>query len=120
MPPVSQQKKDKITEQILHHLFTHAPEALFTVSIAKEIARDEEFTLSLLKDLQKKHLIIEINKNKDGTAYKKRRRWRLANEVYKVYAQQQPKQPRSIATIPKSQIPIQNLPEEHKIPHYIG
>ncbi len=89
MPRLSQQKKDKIAEQILHHLFTVAPQSIFTVSIAREIARDEEFTLFLLKDLQKKKLIIEITKNKEGTDYKKRKRWRLSNEVYEVYTRKQ-------------------------------
>lgn len=85
MPRLSQSKKDKIAEQLLHHLFTRSPEALFTVHIAKEIARDEEFTLSLLKDLAKKKLIIEVAKNPQGADYKARRRWRLANEVYEIY-----------------------------------
>ncbi|MEK6825791.1 MAG: hypothetical protein AABY00_03320 [Nanoarchaeota archaeon] len=89
MPRISQAKKDKITEQILHHLFTVSPSSIFTVQISKEIARDEEFTLALLKDLQKKKLIIEIAKNKDGTDYKKRRRWRLSNEVYDIYKKKQ-------------------------------
>ncbi|MBM3232878.1 hypothetical protein FJZ18_01795 [Candidatus Pacearchaeota archaeon] len=93
MPPLSQQKKDKIQELILHYLFTLSPQSAFTVQISREIARDEEFTLSLLQDLKKKHLIIEIAKNKDGTDYKKRRRWRLSNEVYDIYKKKQDTKP---------------------------
>ena len=48
MPRISQQKKDKISEQILHYLFTISPEAKFVSDIGKEVARDEEFVKSLL------------------------------------------------------------------------
>lgn len=90
MPQLSQRKRDKITEQILHFLFTIAPESRFTAEISVEIARDEEFTLSLLRELEKKNLVISLDKNKDGLIYLKRRRWRLSNEVYKIYRERQP------------------------------
>ncbi len=92
MPPLSQQKKDKITEQILHHLFTVSPQAIFTVHISKEIARDEEFTLALLKELKHRQIIVEVTKNASGKDYLKRRRWRLSNEAYEAYKKHQPKQ----------------------------
>ncbi len=92
MPKISQTKKDKIAEQILHHLFSISPGAAFTSSIAKEIARDEEFTKLLLKDLEAKKLIIPITKNPQGISYTKRQRWRLSQEAFEVYkkAQQTP------------------------------
>ncbi len=89
MPRLSQQKKDKIAEQILHHLFTIAPANAFTVSISRELARDEEFTLSLLLELQSKKLVVGITKNATGKDYKARRRWRLSNEVYEIYKKHQ-------------------------------
>lgn len=89
MPRLSQTKKDKITEQILHYLFTIAPQAVFTTTISKEIARDEEFTLILLKDLHAKNLIVEITKNPQGADYRKRRRWRLSDKTYAVYTNYQ-------------------------------
>ncbi len=89
MPRLSQSKRDKIAEQLLHYLFTVAPEAQFTNAIAREIARDEEFTHALLLELQQKKLVIEVAKNKDGKDYKKRRRWRLSNEVYEIYKKHQ-------------------------------
>ena len=85
MPNISQAKRDKISEQILHHLYSISPEPSFTAHIATEIARDEEFTKSLLIDLQKKKLIIEVNKNSQGIQYIRRQRWRLTNEAFEVY-----------------------------------
>ena len=71
MPPISQEKKDKISEQILAHLFTISPEAHFTSQIARELARDEEFTKVLLHDLSKKSLVLRLNKNPAGKEYRK-------------------------------------------------
>jgi hypothetical protein len=88
MPTISKQKKEKISEQILNHLFTISPDSQFTVNIAKEIARDEEFTKMLLLDLQSKRLVTPISKNKGGKDYLRRIRWRLTNEAYNAYKKQ--------------------------------
>jgi predicted transcriptional regulator with HTH domain len=92
MPKLSQEKKDKISEQILNYLFTISPEPKFTSEIAKETARDEEFTKSILQDLSKKSLIVEVKKNKNGVNYLKRQRWRLSNQAFEVYKRHQPSQ----------------------------
>ena len=89
MPKISQQKKDKIAEQILHHLFSISPNAIHTNAIAREIARDEEFTKFLLQELKKKDLVVEINKNPRGTDCTRRQRWRLSNQVYSIYSKKQ-------------------------------
>lgn len=89
MPPISRQKKDKISEQILHHLFSVSPEPKFTAEIAQEIARDEEFTKQLLEELQKNSLITEVTKNKIGSDYIRRRRWRLSNKAFEAYSKSQ-------------------------------
>lgn len=89
MPRISNTKKDKISEQILHHLFSIAPQSCFTAEIARELARDEEFTKSLLKNLKSKGLVVEVNKNSSGVDYLKRQRWRLSNEVFKAYSKRQ-------------------------------
>ncbi len=90
MPRVSQEKKDKISEQILHYLFTISPGSKFTSEIAKEIARDEEFTKTIVTGLGKKKLVTEINKNSAGIKYSKRQRWRLSNQAYDIYKSRQP------------------------------
>ncbi len=89
MPSISQQKKDKIAEQILYYLFIISPESKFTVEISREIARDEEFTKALLQDLYKKGIVIPINKNQFGINYKRRQRWRLSNQAYEAYKKHQ-------------------------------
>ena len=89
MPKISQQKIEKISEQILSHLFTIFPKQIFTSEIAKESARDEEFTKKLLEELEKKELIIKINKNPQGVQYSRRKRWRISNKAHKIYKQHQ-------------------------------
>jgi len=89
MPQISQQKKDKIQEQVLHHLFDKSPQPLFTSQIAAEIARDEEFTKTLLTTLKEKSLVTEVNKNPKGIPYLKRQRWRLSNHAFDAYNKHQ-------------------------------
>ena len=89
MPRISQAKKDKISEQIIHHLFSTSPEAVFTSHISKEIARDEEFIKSLLLNLKQKGLVTEIKKSQKGLEYSKRQRWRLSNQAYEAYKKHQ-------------------------------
>lgn len=86
---ISTQKKEKIFEQILALLYSISPKPLFTLNIAKEIARDEEFVKSLLLELKKAGLIIEIKKNPKGFPYLRRSRWKLSDEVYLAYKNQQ-------------------------------
>jgi len=85
MPKISNKKKEKVQEQILHYLFQISPQSAFTSKIAEEIARDEEFVKALLKDLKSKTLVTEINKNSEGILYQRRQRWRLSNKAYGVF-----------------------------------
>ena len=54
---ISEEKREKISEQILALLYSSSPRPLFTSKIAQEIARDEEFVKRLLIDLKKKKLV---------------------------------------------------------------
>lgn len=83
---LSQKKREKISEHILSVLFDNYPKSLFTSEIAREIARDEEFTKSLLKDLKIKSLVISITKNSKGNIYLRRIRWRLSNKAQVAYS----------------------------------
>jgi len=85
MPQISQQKRDKISEQILHYLFDKSPEPQFTSIVSRETARDEEFTKTLLQDLEKKKLVVPVKKNPKGIQYARRIRWRLSNTAFEVY-----------------------------------
>lgn len=87
---ISNQKKEKIYEQILAFLYSISPKSVFISNISKEIARDEEFVKSLILDLNKKNLVVEIKKNPKGKSYLKRSRWKLSDEAYKIYKQYQP------------------------------
>ncbi|MBI2003976.1 hypothetical protein HYS72_00750 [Candidatus Pacearchaeota archaeon] len=70
---ISEKNKQKISEQILAHLF----------------ARDEEFVKQLLINLKEKGLVIDINKNSKGTPYLKRIRWKLSDKAYSAYKSNQ-------------------------------
>ena len=54
---ISAEKVERISEQILAFLYSVSPKLMFTSYIAKEIARDEEFTKKLLLVLKKKNLV---------------------------------------------------------------
>lgn len=85
MPSISKKKKSKISEQILSYLYSISPEAAFTSKIAEEIVRDEEFTKSLLEELEKSKLLIRINKGPEGQDYQRWQRWRLSNAAFDAY-----------------------------------
>ena len=89
MPKISNQKLEKISEQILFHLYSSFPKQIFTSEIAKELARDEEFIKELLKRLEEKELVTKINKNPKGFKYSRRLRWRISNKAYDIYAKHQ-------------------------------
>lgn len=85
MPPISDKKVKKIKEDILSTLFESPMNPLFTAHVAEKIARDEEFTLRLLKELNNDKLIDVIDKNTDGKTFLKRKRWILKPHVYSAY-----------------------------------
>jgi len=89
MPKISEQKIEKISEQILSHLYSIFPKQVFTSYIAKELARDEEFTKKLLEELEKKELVVKIDKNSQGIQYLKRQRWRISNKAHVAYSKYQ-------------------------------
>lgn len=82
-------KQEKISEQILAFLYASSPKSVFTSHIAKEIARDEEFTKRILLSLKRKRLVIEISKNFKGQDYKLRRRWKISDNAYRAYSAHQ-------------------------------
>ena len=89
MPKISDQKIEKISEQILFHLYSVFPKQVFTSDIAKELARDEEFMKKLLEKLEKKELVVKIDKNPQGFQYSRRLRWRISNKAHEIYKKHQ-------------------------------
>lgn len=86
---ISEEKKDKISEQIVAFLYSQSPKLLFTVEIAHEMARDEEFIKNLLNELKKKNLVAEIKKNPQGKEYTKRSRWKISDAAFSAYKMHQ-------------------------------
>tara|TARA_Y100001949_G_C15680303_1_gene197831 strand:+ start:81 stop:347 length:267 start_codon:yes stop_codon:yes gene_type:complete len=86
---ISDQKKEKIVEQILHFLYQSFPKNPFTAEIAREIARDEEFVKKLLLELKEKNIVVAIKKNKDGIAFSRKIKWKLSSRVYDLYHSKQ-------------------------------
>ena len=84
---LSQEKRDKIAEQILSFLYHEFPNAKFSAEIARETARDEEFIKALMFELKEKNLVIAIKKNPKGDFYSRRIRWRLSNQAHEAYKQ---------------------------------
>ena len=82
---ISDKKKEKISEQILSYLYSINPKPIFTVQVAQELARDEEFVKKLLLNLQKEGFVVEIKKNPKGVPYIKRTRWKLSDKAYEAY-----------------------------------
>ncbi len=86
---ISNEKREKISEQILALLYSISPKSLFTFKIAQEIARDEEFVKEILFELKKKNLVIRINKNPKGIPYIRRSRWKISDIAYNAYKSHQ-------------------------------
>jgi len=84
---LSKQKRDRISEQVLSHLYHNFPRAFFTAELAKETARDEEFIKAMLLELQDKKIVSCIKKSSEGVLYSRRMRWTLSPKAYDAYKQ---------------------------------
>lgn len=86
---LSQEKRNKIAEQVLLFLYNKFPNQLFTSEIAREVARDEEFIKKLLFGLKDKGLTTPIRKNSKGVLFNKRVKWLLSSKAYEAYKMRQ-------------------------------
>ena len=80
MSKLSEKKIEKVKSDILSLLYENNLKPLYTFQIAEEIARDDEFVLRLLRNLERKELVKQANKGK-------RRRWMMTDRAYKTYSQ---------------------------------
>ena len=78
MSKISEKKKDKIKGEILRVLYEIFPEQLFTNKIAEEVARNNEFVLKLLKEMEE---LKWVKKSKRIAKTK----WGLSLEIYNQY-----------------------------------
>jgi len=80
MSRISIGKIDRIKENILQHLFEESPKSLFTFEIAEAQARDKEFVLKLLQELEGRKLVRQAKKD-----FTRKRKWVLTDEAYQAY-----------------------------------
>ena len=83
---ISQDKINKIKENILSFLYSKSLQPMFTADIAKEIARDEEFIKRLLEEMEKKKFVTAVKKNNKGLDYLKRVKWRISPKILDTYS----------------------------------
>lgn len=79
MSRISEKKIEKIKSDILFLLFERNLKAMYTKEIGDEIARDREFVLKLMKELERKNLVKNVLK------HKVRRKWMMSEEAYEAY-----------------------------------
>lgn len=79
MVRLGEEKRVRLKEEILSILNESPLKARFTNEIAKELIRDNEFTLKLLMEMRDNGHLKEIRVNKGS--YKVRRKWRISDVV---------------------------------------
>lgn len=85
MSKLSQDKINKIKEEIISLLYNNNLKPMFTNEIANHLIRDEEFIKRILLELKKEHIIKEVIKSQKGTIYRRWRRWALSQKTYDAY-----------------------------------
>ncbi len=85
MSKLSQNKINKIKEEIISLLYNNNLKPMFTNEIANHLIRDEEFIKRILLELKKEGIIKEVIKSHKGTTYRRWRRWALFQKTYDAY-----------------------------------
>ncbi len=83
MSKISERNIDKIKNEILYLLYESKLKGIYTKKIADEVARDDEFVLRLLKDLEREKIVKTVNLNK--IKFVRRKKWLMTEEAYKKY-----------------------------------
>lgn len=87
MSKISQKKIEKIKEEALSVLFEAGMRGMYTKQISDEIARNDEFILKLLLEMEKQKIVKPIKKTKKGTEFIRRKQWMLTDKAYEAYKQ---------------------------------
>jgi predicted transcriptional regulator with HTH domain len=82
MSKVSDEKREKLKEEILRIIYENYPAFLYTYQIAENMIRDDEFVLNLLNELKNKNLIRCLEETSGGNI---KRKWGLKKEIYEKY-----------------------------------
>ncbi|MBM3200701.1 hypothetical protein FJZ53_07210 [Candidatus Woesearchaeota archaeon] len=85
MSKISEKKVNKIKEEILSVLFDAGLRGMFTKQISDEIARNDEFILKILFDLEKQSLVKQMVHTRKGTQFIRRKQWTLTDQAYDAY-----------------------------------
>ncbi|MBS3145198.1 hypothetical protein J4414_00130 [Candidatus Woesearchaeota archaeon] len=85
MSRISLRVREKIKEEILRVLFENFPRPLYTKQIADTVLRNDEFTLVLLRELEKKNFINRVRKTRQGFEFSARKQWSLDQKIYSAY-----------------------------------
>ena len=80
MSKISDKKIEKIKSDILAILYEKNLKPFYTFQIAEEVARDDEFTLKLIRVMEKNGLVKQANKGN-------RRKWIMSDNAYKAYSE---------------------------------
>ena len=83
MSRLSDEKKNRIKEEILRVLYENSPKAMPTFFISNAVIRDNEFVLGLLKDMEGVGLIDGLRRK--GEQKKIRVLWRMAGKTFREY-----------------------------------
>ena len=81
MSKISNNKIEKIKNEILFILFENNLKGMYTKDVSDEIARDKEFVLKILKELESKNLVKNVLK------HKVRKKWIMTEKAYEAYKQ---------------------------------
>lgn len=79
MSKISEQTKERITQEVLKILFEQNLTPLSTKDIAEMLIRDDELILKILKNLHQ-HKIIKLEQG-----YARKRYWSMTSEAYTEY-----------------------------------
>lgn len=85
MSQISIRVKERIKEEILRILFENSPKPIYTNKLAEIVLRDDEFTLTLLTELEKQGFVKKVKKNKHGVDFTARKPWVLEPKIYIAY-----------------------------------
>ena len=85
MSRISEKVFRKIAENALVILYEAYPLAMSTSKIADELARDNEFTLKIMKYLQSKGLVTRLKEGRNGV-YVSWSKWKMTQAAYKKYS----------------------------------
>ena len=80
MSRISKENMEKIKSNVLRILFDEAPRSLSATNIASQEARDKQFILKILKDLENKKIVKNVTKDFTRKSY-----WIMHEEAYKKY-----------------------------------